>query len=49
MYHRRISFIVASAAILSLTKAGLVGTYQEGDFEEYYKTPISTTRYPGNT
>ena len=27
----------------------LQSTYQEGDFVEFYKTPLSTTRYPGNT
>ncbi len=49
MFSSRISIVVASAAILSLAKAGLTGTYQEGDFEEFYATPLSTTRYPNNT
>ena len=48
MYHSPISIIVASAVILSMAKAGLTGTYQEGDFEEFYTTPLSTTRYPNN-
>jgi len=49
MCRSRISIVVVSAAILSLAKAGLTGTYQEGDFEEFYTTPLSTTRYPNNT
>ncbi len=47
--HRRISYIFGTAAIISFANAGLSGTYQEGDFEEFYKTPLSTTRYPNNT
>lgn len=49
MCRSRISIVVVSAAILSLAKAGLTDTYQEGDFEEFYTTPLSTTRYPNNT
>ena len=47
--HRRLSIIFGTAAIFSFTKAGLTDTYQQGDFEEFYKTPLNTTRYPGNT
>lgn len=49
MCRSRISIVAVSAAILSLAKAGLTDTYQEGDFEEFYTTPLSTTRYPNNT
>jgi hypothetical protein len=48
MYRSR-TIVFVSAAILSLVNAGLSGTYQEGDFEEFYTTPLSTTRYPNNT
>ena len=37
------------AAIFSLTKAGLSDTYAEKDFEEWYTSPLSNTRYPNNT
>jgi hypothetical protein len=41
--------IIAAAAIFSLAKAGLVDTYAEKDFEEFYTTPLSNVRYPNNT
>ena len=49
MYLSRLGIFFGASAIFSLVNAGLSGTYPEGDFEEFYTQPLSTTRYPNNT
>jgi hypothetical protein len=49
----KISNIIISLSVLSAifnsTKASLPGTWQEGDFEEFYTSTLNTTRYPNAT
>ena len=47
--HRHLSYILSTAAIISITNCAFYNAYQEGDFEEFYTTPLTTTRYPNHT